>query len=230
MHEAEAEAYKLIKERKKRPEVDDGLNKTRRAEERQERAVKKSLRQSASGALNGSNMHYHNDEKLIQQYYRNRFTIKVKEEKGEVSIVDEMIIDLLSYAAVRVFRKSRLESMFGRFMDRTAPQDPVAQILSCIKSLGLRNNLKGTETGKEAISKLLGSDAEEMASSGSVLTFEEWQQAEKAKGTRIQRRADTDFAINDSFYKTPQELDDDEEQEESDNFDTISSSTPKFEV
>jgi len=207
MHESEAEAYQRIKDgQKTRQPKDDGTDR-RKNKDPKEKAAKKALKASNRGALNSSNMHYHDDEKMIVQYYRSKFIEKVIAEKGEISIVDEMLIDLLSYAAVRVFRKARMESMFGRFMDRTAPQDPVAQILSCIKSLGLKNNLKGGESGKEMISKLLGSDAEEMNGETPTLSLEQWREAETAKGgMKIERRAMTDFAEDESFYKTPEQL------------------------
>ena len=198
-NEAEKEAY--IRRQNKQPKVvlDDGLDKRKRMPKKDKNGT---LNIGSRGALNASNMHYHAEEKLIQQYYRTKFIEKVKQEKDEVSIVDELLIDLLAYCAVRVYRKAKLESSFGRFMDRTAPQDPVAQILSCIKSLGLKNTLKGNETGKEAISKILGQDAEEMTSNGAALTFDEWKASELSKGkTSIKRRALTDFAENDDFYQ-----------------------------
>jgi len=210
MHDAELEAYQRVKEAKlnKKPPLDTGMVPSAIKQERSEKAIKnaakRAIKATNRGALNSSNMLYHDDEKYIQQYYRSKFTAKVMAEKNEISIVDELIIDLLSYACIRVFRKSRLESTYDRFMDRTAPQDPVAQILNCIKSLGLKTNLKGNETSKEALSKLLGNDAEEMNTSNETLTFEQWKDAERAKGgMRIERRADTDFAVNSEFYATP---------------------------
>lgn len=229
-HSEEREAFLRIKaarETKKIPK-DDGLKPSaikkssqevaRLAEIAQEakeaKIAKKKLKEANKGSINSGNMLYHEDEKCIYQYYRSRFYNKVLAEKTEINIADELIIDLLAYAIVRVFRKSRLESKFNRFMDRTAPQDPVAQILSCIKSLGLKNNLKGNETTKDALGKLLGNDAADMGTNETI-TFEQWRESEKAKGhMKIIRRADTEFAVNEAYYKTPSADDDDEEDTE----------------
>src|SRR5476651_195919 len=112
MHDEEMEAYNRIKnakEKKKIP-IDDGTRRSglfkpkpkvkETPEEREkrfvEKAAKRDSRISARGALNSSNMLYHDDEKFIQQYYRSKFIAKVKAEKGELSIADELIVDLLA--------------------------------------------------------------------------------------------------------------------------------------
>jgi hypothetical protein len=237
-HDAELEAFRQLKEKQeKKAHPQKGVKKkispeqkaAEVAKQKATKAAKRALLESRRGALNATNMYYHDEEKNIQQYYRSKFTDKVIAEKGELSITDELIIDTLSYCAVRLMRKAKLESMFGRFMDRTAPQDPVAQLLSCVKALGLKNNLKGTESSKDVISKLLGQDAAELSNTSTTLSLDEWREAEMAKGgMRIERRAMTDFADNDEYYKTPEQLEKEEAEKIEQN--NISNEMPTFEM
>lgn len=203
MHEAESESYQRIKNGDKvNQPKDDGLDHRKNKEKKDGREAKKNSKASKRGALNASNMHYHADEKHIQEYYTKGFKDLVVKEKGELSIADSLIIDVLAYAAVRLYRKSRLESSFGRFMDRTAPQDPLNQILQCIKSLGLKSTAKPGESGKDLIGKLLASDITgEGEEENQVMNFDEWKKAQVASGIpKIRRRAMDEFAEDESKY------------------------------
>lgn len=202
MHDAESENYQRIKNGDKPQQPKDDGTDRRKLKKVKSKEDKKKFNASKRGALNSSNMHYHADEKYIQEYYTTGLTELVIKEKGELSIADALIIDLAAYATVRVYRKSRLESNFGRFMDRTAPQDPVAQILQCIKALNLKSAAKAEST-KEIIGKLLASESNDLDDSKEQsMSLEEWRKAQLAGGMpKIQRRAMTEFAEDESKYK-----------------------------
>jgi uncharacterized membrane protein YheB (UPF0754 family) len=199
MHESESEAYLRLKSGEGIHQPKDTGEDRRKGKKPKNKENKKNFIASKRGALNATNMLYHSEEKNIQQYYTKELIALVIKEKSELSIVDALIIDIAAYATVRLYRKSRLESTFGRFMDRSAPQDPAAQILQCIKALNLKSAAKAEST-KEILAKLITDDLDDNQEES--MSFEEWRKIQSTGGMpKIQRRAMTEFAEDENKYK-----------------------------
>jgi len=212
MHESEAEAYQRIKNGEKISQPKDTGEDRRKQKKAKNKEDKKNFNVSKKGSLSASNMLYHPDEAHIQQYYTKGLIELVIREKGELTIADALIIDVAAYSTVKLYRKSRLESTFGRFMDRSATHDPVAQILQCIRALNLKN-AKQAESTKEIIAKLISSDLTEDENQEQSMSLEEWRKVQLAGGMpKIQRRAMTEFAEDENKYKVALVQDEDIEE------------------
>jgi len=188
---------------------DDAIQKylSIKKEEDLEKPKKKKLPRSTHGALNPDKMQYREDEKEIQQYYRDGIIAELKEKKGtdQLSRSEELITDIIGFATVRLYRKAKLESMYGRFLDRSAPQDPGAQIIVGLKALNLATSSSANATNRKdeksnikvMLGKMLSEESQTtVEGTGGTPTFEEWKKQELANGSvKIERRSTQEFAI-----------------------------------
>jgi hypothetical protein len=172
---AEREKYLLFKEtsalapRRK----SDGLRK-----DQKHRKVKKT-----KNPLRADTLFFQDEEKNIYNEQYQKFKQMILSRKGELNPADELLLNELCIVIIRCYRKTRLESKFNRFMDRAAPQDPIAQTMNLLKSLGLLSS-KGTEVGnaKEILAKVLSKESEQLDGAAShEPTFEEWQAQQNAE-------------------------------------------------
>lgn len=146
--------------------------KEKRKQERKEKREKKRKTLNERGALNSVTTLFHAEEKEIKHYYKKKLTDQVMEERGKITIVDEIHIDLFCIAMVRVYRKSRLESQYGRFADRLASQDPIAQANNCLKELKLNSEKNKAEVSEtELLNRLINGNE--------TKTHEEWVKEKK---------------------------------------------------
>lgn len=161
----------------KRKPLDDGLDKRKKKEKEPEARAKKKLKQNAKHALRPEKMFFKEDERQMYAEYFNRFKHDIEERYEEFSTAQEILVDCLCYAIIRLERKSRLESFFGRFFDRVAPHDPLGQITATLKALGLLPEKKESkEIGSAGeIKKIIANDA--LGADGNTstsMTHEEW--------------------------------------------------------
>lgn len=128
------------------------------------------------------------------------FYKQLQEQKGEDGIKpsDELLLHQLCYATIRSGWKARLESDFGRFMDRIASHDPTTQITNLLKALGL-NSTKEKDSGSTAADALMKVLSEESTSSGSThLGYAEWQALQNKNGSEaisIRRSKEFDESV-----------------------------------
>lgn len=143
-------------------EFDDGVDK--RLKKSKDNVSDKRVKPSKNPkhALKADVMFFAKEEQDTYKEYYERFKEDIVEKYGEFSTTHELSLNVLCYTVLRLRRKSRLESHFGRFMDRQAPHDPVTQTLNTLKFLGLSPEKQiAEEGGKSALGKLLAQDAEE---------------------------------------------------------------------
>lgn len=141
------------------------------------------------------------DKQKFNQCYAMLYA-ELKEVRGEKPIraSDELLLHALCYAAIRMGWKARLESDFGRFMDRIASHDPTNQITSISKALGLTTTSKdgkesGSATTNDALSRLLGEESK-MLKQGKVigakegLDYDSWTKLQEKETPQSLRRSD----------------------------------------
>jgi|GEM_PF-5305893 len=186
----EREAFLKFKAAKDSPEEESsGIHKKK---EKKARKDKQKNRLQQRGALNADSMLLQSEEANIYNYYTTKFHERVTRAKGVVEIEDEAHIHGVGFAMVRMHRKAKLETQYGRFMDRTAPQDPLTQLLTCIKALGLKSDVKGTDSSKDIIGKMLIGDA--IAEGPSMPDLDDWRKQQQSQGIQpIERRSQSEF-------------------------------------
>jgi hypothetical protein len=185
--------------------------KKKEKEKEPEYKAKKIIHKSTKFALRPSRMFFKQEERDMYAEYFNRFRSDLEEAYGTFTTAQEILVDCLCYAVVRLERKSRLESHFGRFFDRVAPHDPLGQIQSTLKSLGLLPEKKEKESanGASEIKKLLAKDSESPEPEISLDGYDEWlanrnvPQIEVRTPEKLPRYEEEDLILNE----------DDEEEE-----------------
>lgn len=187
----EREAFLRYKaEKEAEDQISSGLHKKK---EKKARKEKQRVRTEQRGALNSNSMLLSSEESNTYNYYTTRFHERVTRAKGSVEIEDEAHIVGIGFAMVRLHRKSKLETQYGRFMDRTAPQDPLTQLLQCIKALNLKTDVKGSDSNKEALAKMLIGD-EATTDGPSMPDLNDWRKQQASLGIQpIERRSQTEF-------------------------------------
>jgi hypothetical protein len=170
--ESENEKYLMVvKEGKKlatRP-LDDGKPLVR--------GRKKPKLKPQKGALSPSTLFFAKEDKEIFSFHYQQFKNEIITRKGELSVADEYLLTQLCVVTVRIFRKTRMESMYGRFMDRVATQDPIAQSANLLKALGLLNDKKNAEEDTKSLVTKLLSQSIETDNNGTIQrisSYEEW--------------------------------------------------------
>lgn len=144
-------------------DFDDGIDKRLKKSKDSISSKRIKAKNNPKHALTPEKMFCKQEEKDTYSEFFNRFKDEIIEKYGEFSTTQEIALDGVCYAIVRLQRKSMLESNFGRFFDKIAIQDPMQQILAGLKFLGLASEKRnGEESDKSAIGKLLGQDAEEL--------------------------------------------------------------------
>jgi len=162
---------------KRKPILDDGMDRRRKKPDVDEKQAKKKIKKAAKYALRPERMFFKDEERRMYAEYFNRFKEDIEERYNEFTTAQEILVDCLCYAIVRMERKSRLESFFGRFFDRVAPHDPLGQINSTLKSLGLlpEKKDKADANSNAEIKKILAADAENaIDKENKDLSYEEW--------------------------------------------------------
>lgn len=146
---------------KRRNNLDDGTDRRKKKTDKEAEATKK-MKKAAKFALRPERMFFKDEERKMYAEYFNRFKEDIEERYDEFTTAQEILVDCLCYAIVRMERKSRLESFFGRFFDRVAPHDPLGQINSTLKSLGLLPEKKESKeaSATQEIRKILAADAD----------------------------------------------------------------------
>lgn len=138
--------------------------------------TKNKLRKEPKYALRPDTMYFKREDKDVASEYFNRLKKDLLDKYGEFSTAMEIELILLCNGLVRVQRKSRLESFFGRFFDRVASQDPHGQIHASLKALGLlpEKTAKGDNASSD-IKQLLAKDSLDAEESNSdVQNFKAW--------------------------------------------------------
>ena len=186
------EAFLKLKARKDAPEIieeDDEdekpapllqSGKGKREDKKNKRMKDRKVLQQR-GALNANSFSNNQSDKDTYNLYTNQLRERVTRAKGVVEIEDELTIQAIGYCIIRMMRKGMMESTFQRFMDRAAPQDPVAQIYAGIKQLKLNTDVKGNESNKEIIGKLLSAD-NDTSEGSSMPSIEEWRKQVQSQG------------------------------------------------
>lgn len=139
--EAEEERYELV--------VNNGVKLPNKSKDDGRPAVKgrhkKPKIASNRGALTANLLLVNKEDRNIYAFHYNSFKEEILERKGSLSFTDNFLLITLCTSVVRLYRKTKLESEFGRFMDRVATQDPIVQINNCLKSLGLLSDKKDSD-------------------------------------------------------------------------------------
>jgi hypothetical protein len=152
--------------------------KTKSKEKVKEENVQKKLKKTVRYALSPDKMFFNKDERNMYAEYFNRFKDDILEAYGTFTTAQELSVDGLCWAIVRLHRKSKLESYFGRFFDRVAPHDPLGQINQTLKSLGLLPEKKEKEVASAnmTVKSKLGEEAMNSENAAQELTFKDWLQ------------------------------------------------------
>lgn len=170
--ESENEKYLMVvKEGKKLPvrPLDDGKPLVR--------GRKKPKLKPQKGALSPHTLFFAKEDKEIFTFHYHQFKNEIIQRKGELSAADEYLLTQLCVVTVRIYRKTRMESMYGRFMDRVATQDPISQSANLLKALGLLNDKKNAEEDTKSLVTKLLSQSIETDNNGTVQrisSYEEW--------------------------------------------------------
>lgn len=158
--------------------TNDGSDRRKKKDKEKdpETKAKKSIKKTPRFALRPQRMFFKQEERDMYAEYFNRFKEDLEEAYGLMTTAQEILVDCLCYAIIRLERKSRLESHFGRFFDRVAPHDPLGQIQSTLKALGLLPEKKEKEaaSGANEIKKILAKDSENEDTKVSLDGYEEW--------------------------------------------------------
>lgn len=158
--------------------TNDGTDRRKKKdnEKEPETKAKKTIKKTPRFALKPSRMFFKQEERDMYAEYFNRFKEDLEEAYGQMTTAQEILVDCLCYSIIRLERKSRLESHFGRFFDRVAPHDPLGQIQSSLKALGLLPEKKEKEaaTGAAEIKKILAKDSEEETRIDTDGGYKEW--------------------------------------------------------
>ena len=142
-------------------DFDDGIDRRLKKSKDNISGKRIKAKNNPKHALTPEKMFCQQEEKEIYAEFYNRLKEDIIEKYGEFSTTQEIVLDGVCYALVRLKRKSIMESKFGRFMDKVAIQDPMQQVLAGLKFLGLASEKRnGEESDKSTIGKLLGQDAE----------------------------------------------------------------------
>jgi hypothetical protein len=174
----ENENYLILKQGGKLPprhrQQDTGALKEKR---RNKKAVKKTKNVQRT-VLGAHNLFFNPAEKEIYKVVYDQFRAEIMERKGEVTPADEMLLTNLCIVQLRQYRKTRLESHFNKFMDRQCTQDPTAQTIAILKTLGLTSEKdKNSNNSKELFARMLGKEAEEI-DGVKIPSYEEWAAAQ----------------------------------------------------
>jgi hypothetical protein len=165
--------------------MDDGMDRRRKkGTGNPEAKAAKKIKKTTKNALTPQRMFFKKEERDMYAEYFNRFKSDVEEAYGSFSTAQEVLVDTLCLAIVRMERKSRLESHFGRFFDRVATQDPLGQINQTLKNLGLLPEKKGAKeaavSASNSLKNSLAADSLEAEQNDVQLNYEEWAKSRES--------------------------------------------------
>ena len=190
----ERERYLLLQETDKLPPRKTENSNLTQKEKLKKRAQKKALKKmntTQRGVLRASNLYFNPEERQIFNTLYEQFKEEIIANKTILSATDEQLLIDLCTARIRQYRKTRLESHFNRFMDRQAPQDPIAQTISILKALGLTSEKgKSASDAKELFQKALGKESESLDGESSIereLSYDEWRKQQESVPVEIRR-------------------------------------------
>lgn len=177
---------------------------------------------SQRGYLSSSKLFFHAEERDIYRNYHSLVKDEIVKERGEPTIIDEILLDDLCAVRVRQYRKVRLESMFGRFMDKACPQDPVSQTITILKALGLlrTRNGKMTDNSKEILSKALSKEANSIdgVTEDAEMSYEDWLKTKDNEESikLVSYTPQNHTSYGDAYDMVEDEDEDDEEDDDDD--------------
>jgi len=139
-----------------------------------------SIAPNKSYSINSRKLDLNPEEALLYTNYWKEIARQVLTIKKTISIIDETYITAASYAWLRLHKKAKWESQGNTFLDQQVTQDPLRQIIECMKQLGIQTKVNISKTEKHTKSISL---TEEILQEGNLednidqdLDYQKWAQ------------------------------------------------------